>query len=466
MVSLENEHAMIMSHYSNMFVKCDDYEVKQFYGLLSLFLAKCDGLLSPAEVQRLETTYMGIATFSPYATPVEQKEKILAKVKFLKKHHINKPAEIIRILTQVIYVDGQLGATYRKYLVEFEENPGKPFNWYAGRLKVGASSVTRAYQRLRRRIELRFGSYTNYPMFKLKHFILYFRPEGSFRTTMLSRRAFTKSLNYDTFGDWMWASFLVPDQDRILKEFKNGLPRFSSEVLCDHRLYEVKSIGKHSNLAMFDGKKWSFSEETFGVGAFEFAEANKGILPRMKEFRYGESSIRFDQVDFLLAFLGPMDAHPKTSEFKEVLMENGHRNLSLVTIQRKLDALKRKGALFPICTFSGLDLNFASPFAAECDDNTLETLYHLFPMFPECWAYRTDKGVAGMIVGPPEMSSSISYVLQGVKNKVDDLLVTSRFANIGTRSQVGLCKYWNVEKQYWDFEKGFFDLTKGLGERT
>jgi hypothetical protein len=162
---------------------------------------------------------------------VDRKEKIVTTLKFLKKHHINRPTEIIRILTQALLAYEKVEASFRKYLVEFTDNPGKPFRWYAGRLSVSVSSVTRAYQKLRKAIHLRFFACADYPMFKLKHFILYFKPDRSFRTSMVSKRVFTRTLNYDTFGEWMWASFLVPDQDRILKEFKNSLAIFASEVL-------------------------------------------------------------------------------------------------------------------------------------------------------------------------------------------------------------------------------------------
>jgi DNA-binding Lrp family transcriptional regulator len=454
-----------MHRYSSLFIESHDYEVKQFDGLISLFLAKCDGLLSPAEVLKLESKFKGIATFSPYTIPSDQKDMILAKLEFMKKHNIERPTEIVRLLTQLLSKNEKIGSSYTKYLDEFTANPDKPFKWYAGRLKVGESSVTRAYKKLRKSIDLRFGFYTNYPIFRLKHFVLYFQSDGCFQSSMLSKREFTRTLNYDTFGEWMWASFLVPDQVRILKEFKDSLARFAKEVLRDHHLYEVNSIGKHNNFSMFDGEKWVSNKEAFGIGALELAEANERILPRMKEFSYSDSSIKFDQVDFILAFLALANGHLKSSELRQVLKENGCGDLSPVTIQKRFAALRHKRAFFSICSFSGLGLTFAWPFAAECDERTLETLYHLFPMFPECWAYRTDKGVVGMILGPAEMASGISYVLQGIKGKVDKLLVTSRFSNIGTRSQLDLYKYWDAKKQYWDFERGFFDLTNGLRER-
>nr|MDO8100571.1 hypothetical protein [Candidatus Njordarchaeota archaeon] len=459
MSSMDNKQAQIARRYSHLFVECDDSEVQHFYFLLSLFFAKCDGLLSAAEVRKLEIAAGGLVTFSPYFTSVHYRESMIAGLEFLKRHNIRKPTEIMRVLTQCMLASRNPRASDRRYLVEFNENPGKPFKWYADRLNVSLSSVTRAYQRLEKTTEFRFNSGVNYPLFRLKHFALFFKPDESFKISMLSTRGFALTLNYDAFGEWKWASFLVPNQDRTLKEFKHGLAGFASEVLRDHRLYEIKSIGKHCNLSMFDGERWWFSEESFGLGVFEHVEANKEVLPRLEEFKYGDKPIRFDQIDFLLSLEAASDYLAKSSKLARILREYGYCDLSRLNISNRLAALKRNGFFFPCCYFSGLGLNSMFVFAAECDDKTLETFYHVFPMLPDVWAYRTDKGVVCALMIPVGMAPAISYVLEGLRDEVDDLIVTSRFGNIGTRGRSDLCKYWNAEKQCWHFERGFFDLS-------
>lgn len=460
-----DKRAEIMQRYSHLFVECNDNEVQHLYWLLSLFFAKCDGLLSPAEVRRLEDDPSGTvihSVFSPYLTDIGRRESIIAGLKFLKQYNVNKPKEIIATLTQRIFRPEKLNASDRKYLIEFTENPDRPLKWFAGRLGVSISSVTRAHQRLRKAIEFRFFCSLNFPSFRLKHFVLYFKPNESFRRPMLSAREITRTLNCDTFGEWMWASFLVPDQDRILKEFKGSIARFAGKVLREHRLYEVKSYARHSNLTMFDGEKWFFSEESLGIGAFKHAEANREILPRLKEFQYGDEPIRFDQVDFLLSLLMSSDALAKNSELRKILKEDNYGSLSQVVVSKRLAALKRSGALFPYYGFTGLSLDTAIAFAIECDDGVCDTFYHMFPLFPDCWAYRTDKGILGMVRTPSEMSSRISYLMQSLKDEVRDLIITSRFESLGARTWRHLVKYWNDEKQYWDFERGFFDLCRGI----
>jgi hypothetical protein len=464
---VEDKRVEIIRRYSHLFVECKDDDVQHLYWLLSLFLAKCDGLLLPAEVQRLEDGPGGTAIhtiFSPYLTDVSRKDSIIKGLKFLKQYNVSKPREIIAVLTQRLFRPEKLNTSDRKYLIEFTENPDKPLKWFAGRIGVSVSSVTRAHQRLRKAIEFRFFYSLNFPSFRLRHFVMYFKPNESFRRPMLSGREITRTLNCDTFGEWMWASFLVPDQDRTLKEFKGSLTRFAAKVFREHHLYEVESYVRHTNLFMFDGKKWFSSEESLGIGAFKYAEANKEILPRLKEFRYADKPIRFDQVDFLLSLLMSSNALTKSSELRRILTENNYGNISHVTVSRKLAALKRGGAFFPSYGFTGLGLDTAIAFAVECDDRVCDTFYHMFPLFPDCWVYRTDKGLLGMARTPAEMSSRISYLMQSLKDEVRDLVISSRFESIDARTFRHLVKHWNDEKQFWEFERGFFDLTNGLSE--
>ncbi|WXG47101.1 MAG: hypothetical protein WED05_10660 [Candidatus Atabeyarchaeum deiterrae] len=448
----------LMQRYSNLFVRCDDQEVQQFYWLLSLFLAKCDGLISAPEVLQLMSG-TGAIPFDPYVTPVDRKESLLIRLKFLKKYDIDTPREIIRVLTQGLFSSDKMSPSDRRYLFEFIENPTYTFKQFAGKLSVSVSSVFEAYHRLGKTIRFRFPSLLNFPLLKLKHFVIFFKPNDSFESSMISTRDYTLSMNRDTFGDWMWASFLVPNQVRILKEFRRGLSNLADKSFHDSRLYEVRSYGAHSNISMFDGERWIYSEEALGIGAFKFAERNKEIFTPMDEFLYADTPIRFDDVDFIICCQKIGDSRIKNSAIKEVLRQNGH-NLSWVTVSKRVNALKRKGVYHPGFAFYGLGLNLALTFAVECDEEVVETFYHMFPMFPWCAASRTDKGVIFQIRTTAETGPVISYLMQSLKDEVHDLIMANRLENIGTRSPFSLHKQWNSTKQYWEFERGAFDLSK------
>lgn len=458
--SLEGRRAELVRRYFDLFVECSDREVQRLYDLLSLFFAKCDGLISNSEVEKLMGD-PGDFPFDPYQTPVERRDSILIRLKFLKKYRVNNPQEIIRIMTWGLFTTEKFNSSDRKYLVEFVENPDKSFSWFAKRLNTSTSTIFEAYHRLNKRIQFYFLSGLNFPLLKLKHIIVFFKPNETFKASSLSKE-FTLSINRDTLGDWMWASFLVPNQTRILKEFADSLKKISYKVFDDHRLYEVKSMGKSCNLLMFDGEKWIPSDDVLGVGAFKFAERAGEVSPRLSEHEYGREPMEFDTVDFLIACLRSGNARSKNSEIRSVLSQYGY-NLAWVTLSKRLTRLRRAGLFIPSFGFSGLGLGAASTYAVECEDDLLETLYHTFPQFPECTASRTDKGVVFMVRAPAESGPAISYLVQStLRDEAERLIVANRLENIGTKIPTAFYSHWNADKQYWEFERGYFDLAKNL----
>jgi hypothetical protein len=451
-------HAEIVKKYSNLFVDCGDPEVQQLYFLLCLFLAKCDGVISNSQVEQM----MGKSDrylFNPYHTPVYRKDLVLVRLKFLKKYNVTNPQEIMRILTWGLLTTEKFNSSDRRYLVAFVENPDKSFSSIARNLGVSTSSVFEAYRRLNKTLQFRSTYVLNFPLLKLKHVIIFFKPNEAFKSPSLWRD-FTLSINQDTFGEWKWASFLVPNQIRILKEFTDSLKKFSYDLFEDYRLYEVKSMGKFCNLSTFDGEKWISGDDALAVGSFKFAERTGELSPRFNDYKYATEPMEFDNIDFLIACLKYGDARLKNSEMRDVLGKYGYK-LALVTLAKRLTSLRRKGLFIPFFGFSGLGLSSASTYAVECDDSVVETLYHAFPQLPECTVSRTDKGVVFMVRSPAESAPAISYLVQtALHDEADRLIVANRLQNLGTRAPTMLYKCWNSDKLYWEFERGHFDLTK------
>jgi hypothetical protein len=290
---------------------------------------------------------------------------------------------------------------------------------------------------------------------------VFFKPSEAFKASLLWRD-FTLSINQDTFGDWKWASFLVPNQTRIQREFTDGLKKFSYDAFEDYRLYEIKSMGKSCNLSTFDGERWIQSDDALGVSALKFAERTGELLPRLNDYRYGFEPVKFDSIDYLITFIRCADARSRNSEIRSILSQYGF-GLAEVTLAKRLMSLRKKGLFIPFFSFSGIGLGSASAYAVECEDSFVETLYRTFPLFPECTVSRTDKGVVFMVRSPAESAPAVSYLVQTtLRDGADRLIVASRLENIGTRAPTTLYRCWNSGKQFWEFERGHFDLTRQL----
>jgi DNA-binding Lrp family transcriptional regulator len=448
--------------YDDLFVRCDDPEVERLYYLLRLFFAKCDGLITSDDVRRLAREGDG-TPFDPHETPIYRRDQIVERLKFLKRYRINSPREIVRILTWGLFATDTIRSSDRKYLVAFVENAGRPFTQIAKGLGVSSGSAYEAYHRLKSKIQLRYGAFVNYPLFKLRHYILFFKPEENFEVSTL-QRDFTLAVNRDVYTDWMWATFLVPNQERTLKEFADGVRSLSHSAFTEHSLHEVKSYGKSYNLSLFDGQRWVCAEEALAVGALRFSEQTTDDLvgePPLFDLIYGSEAIRFDDVDFVLACLKFADARIRNSELRSALRIYGHK-LSWGAISHRVSRLVELNAFMPVPNFSGLGLTVASTYAVECDDIVSRALCRALPNFPECAAVcRTDKGAVFMVKAPPDAMPTIAYMIDGaLRERASRVILAIRLENIGTKSPISLHSHWNVDKQYWAFERGFFDLSR------
>jgi DNA-binding Lrp family transcriptional regulator len=448
--------------YDDLFVDCDDPEVGKLYHLLRLFFAKCDGLIASADVRRLTAEVNGIP-FDPYETPTYRRDQILERLKFLKRYRINSPREIVRILTWGLFATDSIKRSDRKYLVAFVENAGKPLTRIASALTVSPGSAYEAYRRLRRRIQLRYVAFMNYPLFKLRHYILFFKPDEDFDVSTLLRE-FTLTVNRDVYTDWAWATFLVPDQERTLKEFTNGLRSLSHSAFAEYSLHGVTSYGKSYNLSLFDGQKWVCAEEALAVGALRFSEQTTDDMvgePPFFDLTYASEPTKFDDVDFILAFLKFGNARMRNAEMRSVLRSYGH-NLSWGVVSHRVSRLLGLNAFMPVPNFSGLGLTVASTYAVECDDIVTRALRRALPHFPECAAMcRTDKGIVFMVRAPPDAMPTIAYMIDGaLRDRAERVILAIRLENMGTKNPISLHSHWNADRQYWVFDRGFFDLSR------
>jgi DNA-binding Lrp family transcriptional regulator len=413
-------------------------------------------------VRRLTGEVSGIP-FDPYETPAYRRDQIVERLKFLKRYRINSPREIVRILTWGLFATDTIKRSDRKYLVAFVENTGKPFTQIASGLAVSPGSAYEAYRRLRRKIQLRYGAFVNYPLFKLRHYILFFKPDEDFQVSSLQRE-FALTVNRDVYTDWMWATFLVPDQERTQKEFADGVRSLSRNAFAEHSLHEVMSYGKSYNLSLFDGQKWVCAEEALAVGTLRFSEQTTDDAvgePPLFDLTYASEPARFDDTDFILAFLKFGNARMRNAELRSVLRGYGH-SLSWGAVSHRVSRLLRLNAFVPAPNFSGLGLTVASTYAVECDDTVTRTLRRALPHFPECAALcRTDRGVVFMVRAPPDAMPTIGYMIYGaLRDRAKRVILAVRLENMGSKNPISLHSHWNAEKQYWVFDRGFFDLSR------
>jgi hypothetical protein len=176
-----------LSLYDNLFPKVEDKELQVLLGLIRIYLARCDNprlkqehiLVSPEVMKKLSLSY-----FDPFATPVSRtlKEALISRLNSIKKYSIGRPEVVRRTLITCLFSQEQRTYTrQKKYLDAFMKNPEKGFTEIARQLGVTPQATSKAYNRMKTSGMIRFYGYLNYPMFKLRHFTVFFSPMREYR---------------------------------------------------------------------------------------------------------------------------------------------------------------------------------------------------------------------------------------------------------------------------------------------
>jgi DNA-binding Lrp family transcriptional regulator len=472
-----------LSLYDNLFPKVEDKELQVLLGLIRIYLAKCDNpgltrehiLVSPEVMKKFSLSY-----FDPFATPVNQslREALVSRLNSIRKYDIRRPEVVRRTLITCLYAQEEKSYTkQKKYLDAFMRNPGRGFREIAEQLGVTTQATYKAYHHLLRTGMIMFNGYLNYPMFKLRHFILFFTPMREYkekteylRKVLFESVPFALGLNLDVHEGSSWGSYVIPDQKEQLHEFKNSLRQLKGELFEEIELRELRSYSTGSNLEFFDGKRWFFDPQLWAYGFFEFARENKELLRKPTVIRYADQAMRFDRKDILIAEMLHSNAFSSHIEITKLLKQYGYA-LSRASVTRRIERLlapmfsqendenERQTAVNPSMTYQGLGLKSLSAYLIECRPELVEEIHYAVGYLPYYYLYTTDKGVLLFIKSALDDVGSINYVIRGIR-EISIIAYSNRFENTGTRNMTHLHDRWDEQNQKWICRRSEFDFVK------
>jgi DNA-binding Lrp family transcriptional regulator len=475
--------AQELSLYDSMFPKTEDKELQVLLGLIRIYLARCDNpgltrehiLVSPEVMKKLSLSY-----FDPFATPVNQslREALVSRLNSIRKYNIWRPEVVRRTLITCLFTQQEKSyAKQKKYLDLFMRNPEKGFKEIAEELGVTPQATYKAYHHLLRTGMVMFNGYLNYPMFKLKHFVIFFTPMREYkgktdylRRVLFESVPFALGLNLDVHEGSSWASYVIPNQKEQLHEFKSSLQQLKGELFEEIEVRELRSYSTGSNLEFFDGKRWFFDPQLWAYGFFEFARENKELLRKPIVIRYSDEAIKFDRKDILIAEMLHGNAFSSHVEISKQLRQYGY-NLSRASVTRRVERLlepistqgneenRRQSAVHPSMTYQGLGLKNLSAYLIKCGPELVEELHYAVGYLPYYYLYTTDTGVLLFMKSALEDVGSINYVLRGI-NEISITAYSSRFENTGTRNMTHLHNKWDECNQKWICRTGELNFVK------
>jgi DNA-binding Lrp family transcriptional regulator len=472
-----------LSLYDNLFPKTEDKELQVLFGLIRIYLARCDNpglrhehiLVTPEVMKKLCLSY-----FDPFATPTSRslREALVSRLNSIRKYNIGRPEVVRRTLITCLFTQEKKSHTkQKKYLDAFMKSPGEQFTKIAKQLGVTPQALSKAYHSLQKSGTVRFYGYVNYPMFKLRHFAAFFTPMREYkgrneylRRVLFDDIPFVLALNLDVHEGSSWASFVIPDKKDLVSEFKSSLYHLKGELFREIDVRELRSFSTGSNLEFFDGKHWFFDPQLWAYGFFEFARQNRELLRKPNEIRYSSEPIRFDRTDFLIAgklALDPLSSHVEVAKW----LQHFGRSMSRATVTRRIERMislrdlsyngkdGKQSAVYPCMMYDGLGLNSMSVYLIECPPELAEEIRYAVGYLPFYFLYTTDKGVVLFIKSAIEDVASINYVIKGI-NEISILCYSNRFENTGGRNISHLYDRWDERSQNWICRKGELNFAK------
>jgi DNA-binding Lrp family transcriptional regulator len=472
-----------LSLYDSLFPKVEDKELQVLLGLIRIYLAKCDNpglkqehmLVSPEVMKRLSLFY-----FDPFSTPVNRslREALVSRLNSIRKYNIGRPEVVRRTLITCLFAQEEKSYTkQKKYLDAFMRNPGKGFKEIAKQLGVTPQATYKAYHHLQKTGMVWFNGYLNYPMFKLKHFAVFFTLMREYkgkndylRRVLFESLPFALGLNLDVHEGNSWASYVIPNQKEALHEFKGSLNQLKGELFREIEVRELRSCSTGSNLEFFDGKRWFFDPQLWAYGFFEFAQENKELLRKPTVMKYSDEAMRFDRKDVLIAAMLSTNLLYSHAEISKLLKQYGY-DLSRASVTRRIERLvapatqsgngenERQLAVYPITVYQGLGLKSLSVYLIECRPELVEEIHYAVGYLPYYYLYTTDKGVLLVIKSALEDVGNINYVIRGI-NEISIIAYSNRFENIGTRNITRLHDRWDERSQKWICRAHEFNFVK------
>lgn len=433
----------------------DDPEVKELYKIVKLYLDRFEG----KKTSSLQPKYCNI---NPSIIPLNKHlyYSLKRRLELINKYKIYDKEKIIRLIKAAFATSEKISLKELNFLRLVIKHPEYPYYKLAKLMKTSPSTVMNYVRKLEKKLNLRYILLPDYSLFKLRHYSMIFSvdEDNLKRITNQLLTPFTLTINVDTFSQrdilWGWASFIVPDQSDVLGRFKRWVLSIKKQTLYT-RLIEIDKLSYGINLDLYDGVRWVFEDAAWSYGLFEFMRRNWEIFKPPTIYEYKKTSIRFDEIDFLLFSFLTKNEKQTLQEMKKNLARNGF-DRSISDISKRIKRIKSTGVPTTV-TFVGLDLTDLLTIYIECNKKNREILLRSLSYFPVYWLYPHKYGILSFLLMPRGTLFSFIYLIKGIRNEFEDMIIIPRYSHLGGHLDAfEIIKFWDTKKQKWIVPSNIF----------
>jgi len=420
------------------------------------------------EEERLYPRDSRISHFSRDAWTEEVAEFWEHRLGIVDHYEIADAQRVIDLLTSDWFlppypVQLRLNRRQVRILLELHRTPLLSANRLARRLGTTPRTAQKELRQLESRFNLRTVYQEDFQKFKLAHMIVYFRTrsvEHSRQLEQLHRRSrplFLNVLVFDEDYQGGYIAYYVPDQPRGQRLFEARLSELREDYFETDYVDRIRGLSVSTSFDAYDfaSGTWLLQSHTISEAALQFARTHDWAIPPAPTLVYGES-IRFSQVDFLIAELSLVEARPaRSGHIQEQLRMRGF-TLAEKTIYARLQMLRQVGALWPFTYFEAPSFESFVSLYVRCEPGSRKAIGLMACVLPYAFVQQSDHGVTIHFQQAARCGSITGQLVRALSREegVTHIAVVRRAGNLGGVSHVNAFDRWDEAHQRWLLQEG------------
>ncbi len=391
-------------------------------------------------------------------------DDLLYRLRTIDQYQFYKPHNIIEILTRKIprAEDKKLSKRKAQILWQLFHNTTIPKYKLAQTLGTTPRTISKELKELEDDFAFRIFTSVDCHKFNLIVQVIYFHSKSIKHTHQLERflinsRGFLRTFQLDQDMRHGVIVYRFPNQPDAHKMFKERLNWLQEKFFSNYHLFRVQGFYYSLSMAMYDPIKNSFSldPEIVSEVPFSYLKLNLHTLPQPKGLQYSQP-FTFDKADFILADTLYSTGPFQEPEYKRMHLKRYGINLSMKTIWKKEQRLRKEKTGCPIIHIQipGLDDEFL--FLVFCTPKATTSIRALSAFLPYVMYSNSNLGCFLDIKRPVHTSALTGQLLRKIRHEqgVSDV----KLVRYQWRSQVPLLPTivdrWNKDEQQWHIQEG------------
>lgn len=440
----------------------------RFYiDMMKVYLGLYEGALSVEEAVKTVETLKENPEYAkfpvdPTVIPLNEefKNKILSNLQTLKKFNLFTKDSVKSAFTFALLTpETPINETDFKVLQVLEKDPLSSLVNAAHAIGATPRTVARAIDRLERNYFLRVSAWIDMTAFGAHSFILFFTlADGVDWETVEKGFAlypFTKNILKTTMTDLGYASFLIPGPEGNLSIFAEHVRNISPLLFDYSSLHSQEAAGSDSNLSLYQGGQWSFSDVLMKV-------PEDNIPPPKREIRLlecGQWQKGLTSKDFIvISEYSKALRDPPRVLGEKLRMEGWEFDAKQIT-QSVRKAHDRR-LILPYLSFRGMGLSTNFCFEIICSRNWRDRILKAIVHLPSVTYYLSTRGIILWAQVPSQQQVEYYRMFRSLESyeEVQSVQPIMTILLKGSRSELDFVHYWKFRSNGWTVDPRHLEL--------